>query len=457
MEIWSAVTEKLQSKLSTPAFKTFITSTKLVSFEDGVVTLAVPSDFVRFWVKDRCEPTLQAIFQEDFQQNIMFQYQIKESFDEEKNQVPSTTIAVSPSSAPVSQKLPPVALINNPFNPKYTFDTFVVGNGNRFAHAASIAVAEKPSMAYNPLFTCGGSGLGKTHLMHAIGQKILTQHPHLKVLYIKAEDFVNEMIDSIQDGGSKQERMNQFRNKYRTVDVLMIDDIQFLMGKERSQEEFFHAFNTLYESKKQIVLNSDRPPRELHNLEDRLKSRFSWGLITDIQPPDLETRIAILHKKIDHESMHLSADVIEYVAKQVPSNIRDLEGAITRIAAHASLTGAEPNIEFAAQTLKNLFAVSQDKHITISVIKQVVAEYFKIDIEELSAKVRTKDIAMARQIAMFLAKEMTSSALSKIGNNFGGRDHTTVLHACDKIKESIKTDPSLLDLITRLKKEILSR
>jgi chromosomal replication initiator protein len=275
-------------------------------------------------------------------------------------------------------------------------------------------------------------------------------------MYVKSEEFVNEMIDSIQDG--RQDRMNQFRAKFRTVDVLLIDDIQFLMGKERSQEEFFHAFNTLYETKKQIVVNSDRPPRELHNIEDRLKSRFSWGLICDIQPPDLETRIAILRKKVENDLVKIPEDVLQYVAKQIPSNVRDLEGALTRIVAHASLIGQqEITIDFAAETLKNLFTVQQEKHVTISTIKQIVAEYFKLDVEELSAKVRTKDIAEARQIAMFLSKEMTPSALVKIGANFGGRDHTTVIHACDKIKEAMKNDPTMLDVVTRLKKEILSR
>lgn len=455
MELWNKVTLELKNKLSTPAYNTFISSARMDSLQDGVLSLLVPSEFFRMWVKERCEAVLQEILHTELQQPIMINYVIKANFDpapepeETRLEVRSTTPGINTISAPGG-------FIKGNYNPRYRFDNYVVGNNNRFAHAAAVAVAEKPSTAYNPLFICGGSGLGKTHLMHALSQCALEVNPSLKIMYVKAEEFVNEMIDSIQHG--RQEVMNQFRNKFRTVDMLLIDDIQFLMGKERSQEEFFHAFNTLYETKKQIVVNSDRPPRELHNIEDRLKSRFSWGLICDIQAPDFETRIAILRKKIENDLIKVPEEVLQYVAKQIPSNVRDLEGALTRIVAHASLIGqTEITIDFAAETLKNLFTVQQEKHVTISMIKQVVAEYFKIDVEELSAKVRTKDIAEARQIAMFLAKEMTPSALSKIGSNFGGRDHTTVIHACDKIKEAMKNDPIMLDTITKLKKEILSR
>jgi chromosomal replication initiator protein len=455
MEFWNKVKLELKNKLSTPAYNTFISSARMDSLEDGVLSLLVPSEFFRMWVKERCEKVLQEVLHAELQQPIMINYVVKANFDplpesEEKPlEIKTPSLGINTISAPGG-------FIKGNYNPRYRLDNYVVGNNNRFAHAAAVAVAEKPATAYNPLFVCGGSGLGKTHLMHALAQRALAVNPALKIMYVKSEEFVNEMIDSIQEG--RVERMNQFRNKFRTVDMLLIDDIQFLMGKERSQEEFFHAFNTLYETKKQIVVNSDRPPRELHSLEDRLKSRFSWGLICDIQPPDFETRIAILRKKIENDPVKVPEEVLQYIAKQIPSNVRDLEGALTRIVAHASLIGQqEISIDFAAETLKNLFTVQQEKHVTISTIKQVVAEYFKIDIEELSAKVRTKDIAEARQIAMFLAKEMTPSALVKIGANFGGRDHTTVIHACDKIKEAMKNDPVMLDTITKLKKEILSR
>ena len=455
MELWNKVTLELKNKLSTPAYNTFISSARMDSLEDGVLSITVPSEFFRMWVKERCETTLQEILHAELDQPIMINYIIKANFDPTPDVV-ETKIGDKPAApTPISIPSTPGFLKGN-FNPRYKFENYVVGNNNRFAHAAAIAVSEKPATAYNPLFICGDSGLGKTHLMHALAQRALERNPALKIMYVKAEEFVNEMIDAIQEG--RQERMNQFRNKFRTVDILLIDDIQFLMGKERSQEEFFHAFNTLYETKRQIVVNSDRPPRELHNIEDRLKSRFSWGLISDIQAPDFETRIAILRKKIENDAIKIPEEVLQYVAKQIPSNVRDLEGALTRIIAHASLIGETAiTIDFAAETLKNLFTVQQEKHVTISTIKQVVAEYFKLDVEELSAKVRTKDIAEARQIAMFLAKEMTPSALVKIGANFGGRDHTTVMHACDKIKDAMRNDPVMLDIVTKLKKEILSR
>ncbi|MDR1998245.1 MAG: chromosomal replication initiator protein DnaA [Candidatus Margulisbacteria bacterium] len=444
---WNDLLERLSRKLSTPGFKTFVSSAKLVSFADGILTIAVPTQFLLSWVKERCAPVLQDIFNNELQQSILIEYTVNADFnfgisaEEEAPRLAPAGAAASPYSST--------------FNPGYTFDTFVVGNNNRFAHAAAVAVSEKPAAAYNPLFTCGGSGLGKTHLMHAIAQRALALHPGLKIVYVKAEDFVNETIDIIRE--NRQDRWNAFRSKFRTVDILMIDDVQFFMGKDRCQEEFFNAFNALYEAKKQIILNSDRPPKDLKNVEERLISRLSWGLVTDIQPPDLETRIAILQKKIEGDAKPIPVEVLEYIARQIPSNVRDLEGALTRLVANAALTDAPLTIEFAAETLKHFFIVNQEKYITISTIKQVVAESFKLDIEELSAKVRTKDIALARQIAMFLSKEMTSSALAKIGSNFGGRDHTTVLHACDKIREMLKTDPSILDLVTNLKKEILAR
>ncbi|MDR2431477.1 MAG: chromosomal replication initiator protein DnaA [Candidatus Margulisbacteria bacterium] len=440
---WNDLLERLSKKLSTPGFKTFVSSARMVSFADGILTIAVPTQFLLSWVRERCAPVLQDICQNELQQSILIEYAVNPDFN--------FGIAEEPESP---ARPAPVAQISS-FNPGYTFETFVVGNNNRFAHAAAAAVAEKPAAAYNPLFTCGGSGLGKTHLMHAIAQRALKLNPQIKIVYVKAEDFVNETIDTIRE--NRQDRWNAFRNKYRSVDILMIDDVQFFMGKDRCQEEFFNAFNALYEAKKQIILNSDRPPKDLQNIEERLISRLSWGLVTDIQPPDLETRIAILQKKLEGDARPIPIEVLEYIAKQIPSNVRDLEGALTRLVANAALTNEPLTVEFAAETLKHFFIVNQEKYITISTIKQVVSESFKMDIEELSAKVRTKDIALARQIAMFLAKEMTSSALAKIGSNFGGRDHTTVLHACDKIREMLKTDPAILDLITNLKKEILAR
>lgn len=447
---WEILTQNLKAKLSTPGYQTFTSSARVSSFEDGVLTLVVPNDFVMNWIKERCEHVIQEIFYDKFQQTVVLNFVVNPQFNFEEQEQAAAKEAVI--EKPLNE--PKKAIAQGIFNPKYTFDSFVVGNNNRFAQAAAIAVAESPAKAYNPLFIYGGSGVGKTHLMQAIAQRALEINPFLKIVYIKTETFVNEMIEAIREG---QNKINAFRNKYRTVDILLIDDIQFLIGKEYTQEEFFHTFNALHESNKQIVLNSDRPPKELSKLEDRLKSRFAWGLIADIQPPDLETRMAILRKKSAIYSMSVHDDVLGYVAKQIPSNVRDMEGALTRIVANASLTGASLTVDFAAETLKNIYSSKQEKYVTISTIKQVVAEHFKVDVEELSAKVRTKEIALARQVAMYLSKELTSSSLEKVGTNFGGRDHTTVLHACDKIKESLKSDPNLANLIQEIKTNIASR
>jgi len=334
-------------------------------------------------------------------------------------------------------------------NPKYTFDTFVIGNSNRFAHAASLAVAEAPAQAYNPLFIYGGVGLGKTHLMHAIGHYILNQNPSAKVVYVSSEKFTNELINSI-----REYRNEEFRNKYRNVDVLLIDDIQFIAGKEGTQEEFFHTFNALHEANKQIVISSDRPPKEIPTLEDRLRSRFEWGLIADIQPPDLETRIAILRKKASVENIKVNDDVILYIASKIESNIRELEGALIRVVAYSSLTNSEITVELAEEALKDILSSNKVIEITVDSIKEVVARNFKIKIEDFNSKKRTKSIAYPRQIAMYLTRELTDLSLPKIGDEFGGRDHTTVIHAYDKITADMKKNPDLKRKIDEMIKQI---
>ncbi len=334
-------------------------------------------------------------------------------------------------------------------NPKYVFDTFVIGNSNRFAHAASLAVAEAPAKAYNPLFIYGGVGLGKTHLMHAIGHYILNQNPNTKVVYVSSEKFTNELINSIRDDTNVA-----FRNKYRNVDVLLVDDIQFIAGKERTQEEFFHTFNALHEANKQIIISSDRPPKEIPTLEDRLRSRFEWGLIADIQPPDLETRIAILRKKAEIEGIDVPNEVMVHIANKIQSNIRELEGALVRIVAYSSLTNKEVTIELASEALKDIFSASKSKQITPSLIKEVVSEYYGIKVEDLDSKKRTRSISYPRQIAMYLCRELTDLSLPKIGEEFGGRDHTTVIHANEKISKEIETDPDVKMRIDNLIKEI---
>ncbi len=329
-------------------------------------------------------------------------------------------------------------------NPRYTFDAFVIGAGNQFAHAASLAVAERPSKAYNPLFLYGGVGMGKTHLMQAIGHEIKRRQPQMAICYLSSEKFTNEMINSL-----RYDKMTSFRDKFRNVDVLLIDDIQFLAQKERTQEEFFHTFNALHESMKQIVIASDRPPKELAEIEDRLRSRFEWGLIADIQPPDLETKVAILQKKAEQERVTLPTDVALYIASNIRSNVRELEGALIRLIAHSSLIGAEITLPYTQQVLKN-FIDSQARKVTIEAIQKSVAEQFGLKLVEIKAKNNSRAIVYPRQIAMYLAKQLTEASLPEIGRQFGGKHHTTVLHSVEKIDESRKTDKDLNRLLNKL-------
>ena len=329
-------------------------------------------------------------------------------------------------------------------NPKYTFDAFVIGSGNQFAHAASRAVAERPSKAYNPLFLYGGVGMGKTHLMQAIGQEVKKRQPEASICYVSSEKFTNEMINSL-----RYDKMTSFRDKFRNVDVLLIDDIQFLAQKERTQEEFFHTFNALHESMKQIVIASDRPPKELAEIEDRLRSRFEWGLIADIQPPDLETKVAILQKKSETEKVPLPTDLALYIASNVRTNVRELEGALIRLIAYCSLTGAEVTLSTAQQVLKN-FIDSQARKISIEAIQKAVAEQFGLRLPEIKAKNNSRSIVVPRQIAMYLAKQMTEASLPEIGRQFGGKHHTTVMHSIGKIDEQRREDKDLNRLINKL-------
>lgn len=334
-------------------------------------------------------------------------------------------------------------------NPKYTFDTFVKGESNKFAHAACVAVAESPAKSYNPLFIYGGVGLGKTHLMHAIGHHIAGNNKNAKILYLSSETFVNELVNSIKD-----DKNEAFRMKYRNVDVLLIDDIQFLSGKEGTQDEFFHTFNTLYNANKQIIISSDRPPKEIETLEDRLRTRFEMGLIADIQPPDFETRIAILKKKSQVEKKDLPNDVITYIANHIKSNIRELEGALVRVIAYSDLIKEEISYSLACEALKDLFGSSVNNVINSATIKEKVANAFSIKIDDFESKKRTRSIAYPRQIAMYLCRELTDMSLSVIGEEFGGRDHTTVIHACEKVFQDMEKDRELKAKIERIISEL---
>jgi chromosomal replication initiator protein len=333
-------------------------------------------------------------------------------------------------------------------NPKYTFESFVVGPSNRFAHAASMAVADSPAKAYNPLFIYGPVGLGKTHLMQAIGQEVLKRNPASKVLYITSEKFTNQLINAIKTGTTIK-----FREKFRTVDCLLIDDIHFIAGKEATMEEFFHTFNALYDAHKQIVVSSDKPPKDISHLEERLVSRFEWGLVTDIQPPDFETRTAILRKKAERENIAIPDEVTFFIADKIKSNIRELEGALIRVVAYSKLVGKEVDEAVAYEVLKDMIVETQRK-ITIDLIQRRVAEYFEIRPSDMTAKRRSKNVVYPRHIAMYLSRELTSYSFPEIGEQFGGRDHTTVLHGCDKIRKDIKKDSKIKSLVDKLVIEI---
>ncbi|MGG7621770.1 chromosomal replication initiator protein DnaA [Robertmurraya sp. GLU-23] len=427
-DLWNNALANIEKKISKPSFETWLKSTKAHSLQGDTLTVTAPNEFARDWLEERYSQLIAGILYDITGEELGVKFIIPQNQNEMEDDIPI------PQKRNIKdddhQELP-----LNMLNPKYTFDTFVIGSGNRFAHAASLAVAEAPAKAYNPLFIYGGVGLGKTHLMHAIGHYVQDHNPSAKVVYLSSEKFTNEFINSIRDN-----KAVDFRNKYRNVDVLLIDDIQFLAGKEQTQEEFFHTFNTLHEESKQIVISSDRPPKEIPTLEDRLRSRFEWGLITDITPPDLETRIAILRKKAKAEGLDIPNEVMLYIANQIDSNIRELEGALIRVVAYSSLINKDINADLAAEALKDIIPSSKPRVITIHEIQRVVGEHFNVKLEDFKAKKRTKSVAFPRQIAMYLSRELTDFSLPKIGEEFGGRDHTTVIHAHEKISKLIQSD-----------------
>ena len=429
-ELWSSVLAQVETKISKPSFETWLKSTKLLSYQNDTVTISAPNSFARDWLENHYVHLITGILSELTGDDLLIKFVVPKDQDMDDFQLPAPR--VKPGQNEHQEFLPGM------LNPKYTFDTFVIGSGNRFAHAASLAVAEAPAKAYNPLFIYGGVGLGKTHLMHAIGHYVLEHNPDAKVVYLSSEKFTNEFINSIRDNQTVD-----FRNKYRSVDILLIDDIQFLAGKEQTQEEFFHTFNTLHEESKQIIISSDRPPKEIPTLEDRLRSRFEWGLITDITPPDLETRIAILRKKAKADGLDIPNDVMTYIANSIDSNIRELEGALIRVVAYSSLINRDMSAELAAEALKDIMPNSKPKVITILDIQHAVGSQFNVKLEDFKTKRRTKDIAYPRQVAMYLSREMTDFSLPKIGEEFGGRDHTTVIHAHEKISRMLKDNQQL--------------
>ncbi|CUO81284.1 chromosomal replication initiator protein DnaA [Clostridium sp. NSJ-49] len=446
--LWEKTLNIIKSEMSEVSFNTWIKSCEPISISSNTIKISVPNSFTQDILEKRYKDlvinSIEAACSKLYKIEFLIASEIQDI--EEVPEKKKASNNKDTMSVTVNDEM------SSTLNPKYTFASFVIGNSNRFAHAASLAVAESPAQAYNPLFIYGGVGLGKTHLMHAIGHYILQNNPNAKVVYVSSEKFTNELINAIKD-----DKNEEFRNKYRNVDVLLIDDIQFIAGKERTQEEFFHTFNTLHEANKQIILSSDRPPKEIPTLEDRLRSRFEWGLIADIQAPDFETRMAILKKKADVEKLDVPNEVMVYIATKIKSNIRELEGALIRIVAYSSLTNRDITVDLASEALKDIISNKQNKNITIDIIQDVVAAYFNLRVEDLKSQRRTRNVAYPRQIAMYLSRKLTDMSLPKIGEEFGGRDHTTVIHAYEKISESLNNDESLQHTINDITKKLTQK
>lgn len=441
-KLWSETLSAVSRVLPRPSYETWVRPAWAMELDGAVLVLGVPSPAARQMVEERYLSLLEEKASEVFQKPVSIRLVAPD-----RSAVADQTTGSKPRERATPLKIPERGEKAPTLNPRYTFDSFVVGNSNRMAHAASLAVSEMPAKAYNPLFLYGGVGLGKTHLMHAIGNHVLEQQPRQNVLYLSSENFTNEMINSIRD-----DRMTQFRNRFRTIDVLLIDDIQFLSGKERTQEEFFHTFEALHGAAKQVVISSDRLPREIPTLEERLRSRFEWGLITDVQPPDFETRIAILRKKAQTENLEIPDDVLTFVASKIETNIRELEGALIRLVAFLSLNRAPCTIEMAEAVLQDL--IPKPKLLTVRRIQEEVARVYGMTLEDLTAKSRARAVSYPRQIAMYLCRELTAASLPKLGDEFGGRDHTTVLHAYAKITADMAADPSFRELVEDLGRKL---
>jgi chromosomal replication initiator protein len=433
MNHWEKILHHMERRVNPHSFTTWFRPTRLEEVGEGRLLVRVPTRLFRKRLTETYGEILKAVLAEVGLPDTRLEFLCSEP------EPPATT----PPAAQTQAKLD-FDSSNHQLNPRYTFDSFIVGASNQFAHAAAQAVADQPSKAYNPLFIYGGVGLGKTHLMQAIGHHLKKRNPVLRLTYVSAEKFTNEVIASL-----RFDRMSSFRDRFRTMDVLMVDDIQFIATRERTQEEFFHTFNALYDQQKQIVISSDCPPKEISSIEERLRSRFEWGLIADIQPPDLETKIAILQKKAESERAHLSDEVAEFIARAIKSNIRELEGALIRLMAYASLTGVELSLSTAQQVLKNIID-TQEKKVTIEQIQKRVGEIYGLRAQDLKVRSNSKNIVVPRQVAMFLVKQLTAASLPEIGRQFGGKHHTTVLHSINKIDTLRRTDKDLNKVINRL-------
>jgi chromosomal replication initiator protein len=444
--MWSLVLGETKKRINPQSFHTWLEPTAAVALSDDQLVVSVKNQFALDYIAGQYGVLLNDVARNLFEDKVGIAFQAEAS--EEPQSLTARSVAPS-AGARETEPATPVNL-GQPLNPKYTFDTFVVGNSNQWAHAASMAVAETPAQVYNPLFIYGGVGLGKTHLMQAIGNSALAMHKLERVCYLSAETFMNQMVESLQFG-----KTLEFRNKYRRMDLLLIDDIQFLQGKDATQEEFFHTFNALYDAHKQIILTSDRPPKEIPTLEERLVSRFEWGLVVDIQPPDLETRIAILKHKAARNNLEVPSEVILFIAKNVKSNVRELEGSLIRLIAHSSLYGTDISIELAEKVLKNILT-TEVVRVTVERIQHEVGSEFGVSIEGMKSRKRTKSLTVPRQVAMYLCRQLTDLPLVEIGQAFGGRDHTTVIHACDKVEGEIQHDRTMRLRVEQLRERIAS-
>ena len=432
-QLWDGACELLKSEINPVSYNTWIENNLTpVKLENDVLTLRIGIDAMKTMVNNRYAPLISNCLTQVAGHKMSVTILTRSELENDEVRAQA---AASSGLAVGSVQL----------NPKYTFDTFVVGSNNRFAHAASLAVAESPADAYNPLFIHGGVGLGKTHLMHAIGHYVQQQYPEKRLLYITSENFTNELISAIQ-----QNRNTEFRNRFRNVDILMVDDIQFIAGRDSTQEEFFHTFNALHTAGKQIILTSDKPPQEIARLEERLSSRFAWGLIADIARPDIETRIAILREKARQDHVNVGDDVLEMIAANVDSNIRELEGSLTRLVAYSNLVGQPITVELCQEALRDVF-VKKTRAITVDVVMQTVSDYYGITVADLISATRRREITVPRQIAIYLTREMTAMSLPQIGQAFGNRDHSTILHSCNTVAANIKNSSSMASVVNDIK------
>jgi len=447
-KLWEDTLTHLELNLSSQHFSTWIKPLKLVKIEQDMVYLEVPNRFVLDWVKDNYSKLIQKILEELSAVNYRLQFSVS---GQARDGLPRSNETPAPPALPVKNQQKAVNNVHSAdinLNRKYTFEEFVSGSSNQFAYAAAMAVANNPATTYNPLFIYGAVGLGKTHMVNAIGNAILKKSPQMRICYYTSEKFMNELINSL-----RYNRMDEFRNKFRSMDVLLIDDIQFIAGKERTQEEFFHTFNALYESHKQIIVTSDKFPKDIPGLEERLRSRFEWGLIADIQPPDVETKLAILKMKAEQNSIKLTEEVALFLANSVCSNVRELEGYLIRIGAYASLTSTPVSLEMAREVLKDIL-VERNKELTVEEILKRVSSHFNIKISDIKSPKRLKAVVLPRQIAMYISRQLTSSSYPEIGERFGGKDHSTIIHAIRKIEKLIEEDFQLRSTIENLKKEL---